>query len=236
MREAGSGMRDAGCGVCDNFNTMDMRKLLLLLGFMMLFAFGSVNLLCGQVEDSDVIIVVEDSYPKSFTGYFNVTDIGMLIGYPDNQRPAPFSFMTYNGVHPTEQTSVAFGLGVEFPSGSYMPLVLDTRYYFRSTNFSPFIQLYGGYALPLDDSYSNNIWYDVSYSSMPYYEDYGEYKTKGGWLLNPGFGIRSLFGDNFGIVFSVGYRLQRLYYDAGEDRQREVNFNRLAMKIGITFK
>lgn len=213
-----------------------MKRLLLCACLGLLFVFGSGTVLYAQDDDGEVVIIVEDSYPKSFTGYFNVTDIGMLIGSPDNQRPAPFSFMTYNGVHATEQTSVAFGLGVEFPSGSYMPLVLDTRYYFRSTNFSPFIQLYGGYALPLDDNYNNNIWYDVASSSRPYYDDYGEYKAKGGWLVNPGFGIRSLFGENFGIVFSVGYRVQRLYYEAGEDRQREVNFNRLAMKIGITFK
>ena len=213
-----------------------MKKLLLAACLGLLFAICPAANLFAQDDDSELIVIVEDKYPKSFTGYFNITDIGVLIGSPDNQRPAPFSFMTFNGVQATEQTSVAFGLGVEFPSGSYMPLVLDTRYYFRSTNFSPFIQLYGGYALPLDDNQENWYYEYPDWSSMPYYEGYEPYEAKGGWLINPGFGIRSLFGENFGVVFSVGYRLQRLYYEAGDERQREVNFNRLAMKIGITFK
>jgi len=162
-----------------------------------------------------------------------------LIGSPQNQNPAPFSFLSFNGIHLTKQFAASLGIGVEFPSGSYMPVVLDTRYYFRNTNFSPFIQLYGGYALALDDNNGQGIWYDeVSYSSsMPYYYDnYEPYKARGGWLINPGFGIRSLFGENFGVVFSVGYRVQRLYYSAGEDRERIVDYNRLAMKIGITFR
>lgn len=172
-----------------------------------------------------------------FRGYFNVTDIGLLIGSPQNQNPAPFAFMTYNGVHISEQFSASFGVGVEFPSGSYMPMVLDARYYIRNTNFSPFFQLYGGYALPLDDDYKGSYWYDSSPISSfgPYYMD-NEYVARGGWLVNPGFGIRSLFGENFGVVFSVGYRVQRLYYLYDDDRKRMVDFNRLVMKIGVTFR
>lgn len=214
-----------------------MKRILLVPLFVcsLLLIFPSES--NAQNDNNEVIVVIEDSYPKSFEGYFNVTDIGMLIGSPDNARPAPFSFMTYNGMHLTDQLSMAFGLGVEFLSGSYMPLVLDTRYYFRNTNFSPFIQLYGGYALPLNDTDEGGWYYEQPvWSSMPYYDYYNHLKAKGGWLVNPGFGIRSLFSENFGLVFSVGYRLQKLYYEAENDRERQVSFNRLSMKIGITFK
>ncbi len=202
-----------------------------------LFLIGSGSSVYGQSDSKNVLIVVEDSYPKGFTGYFNITDIGLLIGSPQNQNPATFSFMTFNGVNVTEQFSTAIGIGLEFPSGSYMPVVLDIRYYFRNTNFSPFLQLYGGYAVPLDDNYNQGYWYDeMISSSIPYRYEYEPYEAKGGWLLNPGFGIRSLFGENFGLVFSVGYRIQRLNYEAGDDRKRMVDSNRLSMKIGITFK
>jgi len=175
---------------------------------------------------------------QGFMGYFNVTDIGLLIGSPDNQNPAPFSFITFNGAHITPQLSAALGIGVEFPTGSYMPVVLDARYYIRDESFSPFLQLYGGYALPLDDDGNKGgIWYDEVSSKWPYYYvDYEPYKARGGWLFNPGFGIRNLFGDNFGVIFSVGYRVQRLYYKAGDDRERIKDFNRLVLKIGITFR
>jgi fructose-specific phosphotransferase system IIC component len=92
------------------------------------------------------------SSTNTFTGYFNITDVGVLIGSSDNSRVAPFSFMTINGMHMTEQLSLGLGVGLEFPSGSYMPLVLDTRYYLRNESFSPFFSLYGGFALPLDDN------------------------------------------------------------------------------------
>ncbi len=212
---------------------MRNKMLIVCLGLWLLVVSGQV--LVAQVE-MDVAPDVKKN-ENVFKGYFNITDIGMLIGSPQNQNPAPFSFLTFNGVHLTEQFSAAFGIGVEFPSGSYMPMVLDARYYFRNTNFSPFLQIYGGYALALDDNYSESYWYDMASSSMPYYyQEYEPYVARGGWLINPGFGIRSIFGDNFGVVFSVGYRVQRLYYQAGDDRRRIVDYNRLAMKIGITFR
>lgn len=171
---------------------------------------------------------------KSFIGYFNITDMGLLIGSTQNRHPAPFSFMTTNGYHVTEKLSLGLGVGVEFLSGSYMPVVLDARYYVRKTGFSPFFSLYGGYALALDDDGANGIYYatDVYWP----YQNYQPYKARGGWLLNPGFGIRNMFGENFGILFSVGYRVQRLYYSAGEDRRLTVDYNRLAIKIGILFR
>jgi hypothetical protein len=171
---------------------------------------------------------------RAFKGYFNITDMGLLIGSPQNRQPAPFSFMTTNGFHITEQLSLGLGIGVEFPSGSYMPIVLDTRYYVRATGFSPFFSLYGGYALVLDDDGTNGYG-SVFDSSWPY-QYYQPYQAKGGWLLNPGFGIRNMFGKNFGIVFSVGYRVQRLYFAAADQRKLMVDYNRLSVKIGIIFR
>ena len=170
----------------------------------------------------------------AFTGYFNITDMGLLIGSPENQHPAPFSFMTINGYHLTPQFSTGLGVGLEFPSGSYMPLVLDARYYIRATGFSPFFFLYGGYALPLDDEGSQqDIWYDQWSYPYPWYKPY---IAKGGWLLNPGFGIRHVFGENFGVNFSVGYRVQRLYYRAENGNRLLADYNRLMLKVGITFR
>lgn len=170
----------------------------------------------------------------AFKGYFNITDMGLLIGSTQNRHVAPFAFMTTNGYHLTEQLSLGLGIGVEFTSGSYMPIVLDTRYYIRKTGFSPFFSLYGGYALALDDDGSNNLGYTTDvYYPLPYYEPY---QAKGGWLLNPGFGIRHMFGENFGIIFTVGYRVQRLYYTASDQRKLMVDYNRLAVKIGIIFR
>jgi hypothetical protein len=171
---------------------------------------------------------------KAFKGYFNITDMGVLIGSTQNRHPAPFAFMTTNGYHISEQASLGLGVGVEFPSGSYMPVVLDARYYIRNTAFSPFLYLYGGGLVALDDDGANQTGY-VTDVYWPYY-NYQPYDAKGGWLLNPGFGIRNMFGENFGILFSVGYRVQRLYYTAGDERKLQVDYNRLSVKVGIIFR
>ncbi len=171
----------------------------------------------------------------SFTGYFNITDVGLLIGSPENAHVAPFSFMTINGWHLSEQLSAGLGLGVEFLSGSYMPIFLDLRYYVRNSSFSPFFMLDCGYSLALDDDYSNVNRY---FSTMPWNGNYTftNYKAQGGWLINPGFGIRNMFSENFGVIFSVGYRNQRLFYKAADDHRLLADYNRLVLKIGILFR
>jgi len=203
-----------------------------LLFFALICTLGFFNL-SGQTLDSPAP-ASQAAGEFTFKGYYNITEMGLLIGSPENTRPAPFSFMTINGYHLTEQLSAGLGIGVEFPSGSYMPVVLDTRYYIRNSSFSPFLQLYGGYALVLDDAGSNEvIYYNSSY--VDYYGGDQKYKAKGGWLLNPGFGIRNMFGENFGVIFSVGYRLQRLYFKS-DARKLMVDYNRLNIKVGITFR
>ena len=173
---------------------------------------------------------------KAFKGYFNITDMGLLIGSTQNRHPAPFSFITTNGYHISEQLSLGLGVGVEFISGSYMPIVLDARYYVRNTSFSPFFSFYGGYSLALDDDGSNSYGNGYTTDAMWPYPSYLPYQAKGGWLLNPGFGIRKMFSENFGILFAAGYRIQRLHFASEDQRKLLVDYNRLSLKIGITFK
>ena len=205
-----------------------MKKILLFTLFVMA-GFTFVN---GQSLNTPAPPTEKGG--QAFKGYFNITDMGLLVGSTQNRHPAPFSFMTTNGYHISEQISLGLGIGVEFLSGSYMPLVLDARYYVRNTGFSPFFSLYGGYALALDDDGANGIGYTTD-AFWPN-QNYQPYQAKGGWLLNPGFGIRNLFGENFGIIFSVGYRVQRLYFAAGDQRRLMADYNRLALKIGIIFR
>jgi hypothetical protein len=180
------------------------------------------------------ISATQEKGGKAFKGYFNITDMGLLIGSPSSRHPAPFAFMTTNGWHITKQFSAGVGVGVEFPSGTYMPIVLDARYYIRKTAFSPFFSLSAGGLVPLDDDGSGHSYYATD-AYWPY-QNYEPYQAQGGWLLNPGFGVRHMFGENFGILFGAGYRFQRLYYTSGDTRRMIVDYNRLSIKIGITFR
>jgi hypothetical protein len=208
-----------------------MRIMKKIIQITVIILFAGLTAVSGQPSTP---APVAEKAGKAFTGYFNITDMGLLVGSTQNRHPAPFTFMTTNGIHITEQLSLGLGIGVEFLSGSYMPIVLDTRYYIRNTAFSPFFSLMGGYALALDDDGANQMGY--TYDSYWPYPKIKPYTAQGGWLLNPGFGIRNMFGENFGIIFSAGYRIQRLYYESGDIRRLTVDYNRLSVKFGIIFR
>jgi len=199
-----------------------MKNLHILL---VLLLFGST--VQGQEEKTQASF--------SHKGYYNATNFGFLAGSIKNQNKAPFSFMMINGYGITDQIALGFGFGAEFLQESYLPLVLDARYYFRTQKLSPFVFVQGGYAIPLDNETEN---YHLAYSDS-YWSGYDLLKPKGGWLFNPGVGIKSMFSDNLGITFSIAYRFQRLNYDKEEeeiDKVMEIDLNRLEIKFGILFK
>ncbi|MCP4553197.1 MAG: hypothetical protein GY834_14425 [Bacteroidetes bacterium] len=168
-------------------------------------------------------------------GYYNATNFGFLIGSTDNQNAAPFSFMMINGYGVTDQIALGIGIGAEFLSESYLPLVLDARYYFRTQKFSPYVFIQSGYSFPLDEE--TQEYYLMTYN--PLWSGYGLLKPNGGWLLNPGVGIKAMFNDNLGMTFNIGYRLQRLSFNREEadvGRVMEIDMNRLEVKVGILFK
>ena len=97
-----------------------------------------------------------------------------------------------------------------------------------------------GYVLPVEES--RRYYYDVvpySYSSSiwpgPWYDGQNELDAKGGMLLNPGIGVRTMFNANFGMTFSFGYRYTRLKYKGDLDYNLLVDYNRLSLKLGIIF-
>ena len=173
----------------------------------------------------------------SFNGYYNITEIGFLAGSTNNINPAPFSFITINGWHITEKIATGIGIGAEFNAESYMPVVLDARYYLRDKSFSPFFFVQAGYSIGLDDEadeqiiYNHwHIWPDIEWGRP------SNIKVKGGAIFNPGFGIRKLVNENLGYILTVGYRIQQLNYERDENSKLAVSYNRLVIKIAITFR
>jgi hypothetical protein len=226
-----------------------MRKIILicficLVGTLYLSAQGkqpknitpdsSSNKLNAKIEKDAIQEGINNNY--AFTGYYNVTDLGFLIGSTSNINRAPFSFLTVNGFQFTENFGAGIGVGVEFFTESYLPMVLEAKYYFRKASFSPFAFVRGGYLIALEESANHYINHDYpvwsSFLPPPYYEC----KPKGGWMINPGLGIRNMFNEHFGLVLSAGYRFQSLHYEYSDDSELFINSNRLDLKIGIIFK
>ena len=175
----------------------------------------------------------------SHKGYFNSTNFGLLVGSSNNENKAPFTFMMINGYGITDQFSLGLGIGVDFLSESYLPLVIDARYYFRNQKFSPFAFIQTGYSIPLDQESSEYHLMYPNFSSSSFWSGYDLLKPQGGYLISPGVGLKTMFNDNLGMTFTIAYHFQRLNYDRttdDRDTALEIDMNRLEVKVGIFFK
>ncbi len=167
--------------------------------------------------------------------YFH-TEIGVLAGNSNNEQFAPFSFQGSANYSISKKLAMGLGAGLEFLQETHMPVFMNTEYSFRNTKFSPYAFLQVGYAFPIEESreYYHIVPY-YSYSSYWPYPDAQELDAKGGVLINPGIGIKTMFTQNFGMTFSFGYRFSRLQYKGEGEYSLNADYNRLTLKLGIIF-
>jgi len=170
------------------------------------------------------------------SGLYNITTIGVLGGSYQNRQAAPFSFQSLMMLPLNDHFAFGAGLGIEFLEETYMPLVMDLRYYLRGTRFSPFVFVQSGYSISTTKKASQDIIY-THYDIWPGpYPEYTDVNPLGGFLVNPGFGIRHMFHDDFGMELSFSLRRQQLNYKSGERTRIEKDYYRLNFRIGILFK
>lgn len=172
-------------------------------------------------------------------GFFMDTSMGALIGNSNNQRKAPFSFMSSMNVRVLGNLYLGAGVGTEFLNETYMPAFGQLQFRFRDTKFTPFINLQAGYQIPLEDANRNQpIYYDYASSSssvVAYPQSNTELKAEGGYLINPSMGFQYFISQNFGWFFSFGYRYHQLNYSGDNNYKLENNFSRLSLKMGFIF-
>lgn len=206
-------------------------SLLLVLNSLFLQAQTEVDLLKNTQNNTDTEV-----FKQIPTGLFNVTTIGVLSGSSQNRQIAPFSFQSLMLYQFDEHIAAGLGLGIDFLEETYLPLVVDFRYYMRGTRFSPFVFAQTGYSIPTDKTASQDIIYD-HYSIWPDpYPQPEDVEAQGGFQLNPGFGIRHMFHREFGLEISFSYRYQRLNYQYSSSTRLEMDYTRLNIRIGILFQ
>jgi hypothetical protein len=184
-----------------------------------------------------VALLSESDQSLFASKFFFRTELGVLTGNSENSQAAPFSLTgSVNYIQP--KLSVGLGLGLEFFNETYMPVFANIEYKFKQSSSSPYLFLKAGYQVPLEES--NAIYYDVYpvyYDYMPWPGHYSQegYDTKGGFLINPGFGYQQMFTPGFGMNFAVGYQFHRLNYSGENDYSLDIDYNRMSIKIGIIF-
>ncbi len=173
------------------------------------------------------------------TGYFNLTEIGVLAGNSNNANKSAFTMMNISSWKFACGFTAGVGVGVEFFNETYLPVVADFRYYIREHGPLPFVALQAGYSIPLGGSYSQQNYY-YGYNEVligpGYYTVNQDMSARGGFLINPSIGIQAQLNENLALVFSAGYRYMRHNYGKDENYKLEVEYNRLSLKVGLLFK
>ena len=168
------------------------------------------------------------------TGYYNLTEAGILAGNHVNKYKAPFSLMNINGWQFKNRFSIGAGAGVEMMSETYLPVVADFRYRIKQQGANPFFAIQGGYSFALDKP---DAQYVYSYTGI--WGGSGStlaMKAKGGFLVNPMVGISTAINENLALNFSLGYRMMRQRYKREDNYLIDADYNRLTVKIGLLFQ
>ncbi|NOQ26240.1 MAG: hypothetical protein GQ564_12825 [Bacteroidales bacterium] len=161
-------------------------------------------------------------------GYYSNINIGfMLSGEMESIFPS-LSLMFLNGYQFDWGLALGAGVGIDLIDETYMPLVADIRYSFKDSKLSHFVFFQGGYAMPLESPDP----YDYNYSdSNP--------ESKGGYIINPGIGLKLKLNDNNAFSFAIGYKYMQVKHEyieySGQKINRTSEYNRITLGIGFHF-
>lgn len=163
------------------------------------------------------------------SGYFNITDFGILFGQGNYYSTQTASLNMINGYQINPHFAVGLGVGFEGYDLPLAPIFVDAKYFFLEKPFSPFVSLQSGYAVPL----SNYVMTD------------GKRANRGGVMLGANIGFRKYISDHFGFVASLGYRYQESHshqeywwgWEGDNTTSTTISryYNRFAVRFGITF-
>jgi hypothetical protein len=177
------------------------------------------------------------------TGYYNLTEFGVLAGNTNNTKTAPFTIMNVSSWQFANGLSTGIGVGVHFFDETYLPVVADFRYFLRKHGPLPFVNLQSGYSIPLGGEYKQQYYYyDYSSSvSRPGIwpgptQTEQDVSATGGFLINPSIGIFSQINENLSLTLSAGYSYLRHSYGKEDKYKLDVDYNRLSIKLGLQFK
>lgn len=158
-------------------------------------------------------------------GYFNRTDLGVLVGSGQNQQNAILSIQMVNGYRFGSRFYPGIGAGIEFYEQAYVPLFADFGLSLTRGRVSPVFRASAGFAVSLEDP-------PETWGSRT--------DNRGGPLCGLGLGTSIRTGASSAFVVSLVYRFQSLHYVYTEDWNEDVlnlerRFNRIAIRLGFMF-
>jgi len=165
---------------------------------------------------------------RKTSGFGFVIEAGLLIGSPESEISAPFSFNIIGNYTSGTNNIFGIGSGVEFFGSGFAPLFFEYKRLFNDRKTAPFIFFRGG---TLFHTGGDDETYDYNNSYYP--RDY-----KGGASLAIGTGI-SWAKEDLETYLSFAYRYAQTSYK--QKNYNDIvytyknNFNRLEVKFGFKF-
>ncbi len=159
-------------------------------------------------------------------GYYNLTDIGLIIGSGNNDKNIIFGIHMINGYKWENHICTGAGLGIEFFEYMIIPTFADLRYQWLNRTISPYVLFNAGYAFPLQDPES--YWGTIN-------------DAKGGMLWSTGIGTNFRINEHNAVSLGLIYRYQKLrtiYTTEWNDEETEIlkKYERLSIRIGLVFE
>ncbi|MFD2573983.1 hypothetical protein ACFSUS_25325 [Spirosoma soli] len=169
--------------------------------------------------------------------YVNYTELGGLFGrvaYTINQNGAQetvenkvsLTAQTFNGVQLTKQLAVGGIVGIDwYKAALLLPVGAGIRFDFaRHTRKN--VRVFGIA--------------DAGYGFAWLHKGSTGYETEGGWMINPGVGLRVGPPTGSAFVLSISYKRQYASVQkpiVGNDISRDEAriYNRLALRLGVSF-
>lgn len=164
-------------------------------------------------------------------GFYTGLNIGFLFsGNIDTPFP-PLGLMILNGYEFENRFSLGAGLGLDLLNEAYMPLVADFKYNFTKGRINHYVYFQGGYTIALEKPDP----YDYDYYS--YY--HSDIKSKGGYIINPGIGLKLFLNEKNAFSFGIGYKYININHSYKEQNgqliDREIRYNRIVLNFGYHF-
>ena len=208
-------------GILQDHKDADKIMLQTLCWNSMIFDTMDIDHLDREMVDKKSHNLLEPS-----SGYFNRTDLGVLIGHGNNEKNAIFSAQMVNGYKLNSRFYPGIGIGIEFFEQAVVPMFADVSCHFGRNVLSPFVRGSMGYSIPVEDP--PETWGVVT-------------NNHGGYMYAVGLGTFIRLNGHNSLSISLVYRFQSLKSVITQDWTDEVlnlnrQYNRLAFRIGFVFE
>jgi hypothetical protein len=172
---------------------------------------------------------------ETFSGrqYINHTEFGVLLGrvkYSNGSQQnvvdskTSLTLQTFNGLQLSRRFAAGVTLGMDwYKTALINPVAAGIRYDLFGKSNARFFALA-----------------DAGYGFSWFHEDSDGYKTKGGWMVNPGVGLKIGQVNSAAFTLSFSYKRQEVSADKPllwnqTERYEKRVYNRIGARLGISF-